>query len=92
MFKLSVTRGVTTTVSETGPTIAVGSTKAQGLKATPIDGPEPPRATSTRDKTTQRMSNILAHPTPHQGDPTSSSFVSESRLGGFIHAPLLAGM
>jgi hypothetical protein len=28
------------------------------------------------------------HPGPHGGDPTPSSFVSKSRLGGFLHAPL----
>jgi hypothetical protein len=29
----------------------------------------------------------LAHPVPHRGDPTSSSFISESRPGDFLHAP-----
>jgi hypothetical protein len=55
------------TISEMGPTIAMGSTKAQGLKAKPINGLEPSRATKARDEVTQRMANILAHPVPHRG-------------------------
>jgi hypothetical protein len=72
-------RGNTTTVSETRLTIAVGSAKAQGSKAKPINGPEPSRATRVRDETIQRITNILAHLVPHRRDPASSSFVSESR-------------
>jgi hypothetical protein len=51
-----------TTISEMGPRIAVGSTKAQGLKVKPVYGSEPPRATRARDEETQRMANILVHP------------------------------
>jgi hypothetical protein len=80
------------TVSKTGPTFAMGSAKAQGSKTKFINGSEPPRATRVRDEATQRMANILAHPVPHRGDPASSSFVSESTLGGFFHAPLGADM
>jgi hypothetical protein len=75
------------TVSETGPMIVVGSTKAQDSKVKLVYGSEPPRATRARDKATQRMADILTHPVPHQGDPASSSFISESRLGGFLHTP-----
>jgi hypothetical protein len=75
-------------VSKMGPTIAVGSAKAQGSKAKLVDRSEPPRATRARDEATQRMANILVHPAPHRGDLASSSFVSESRLGVFLHAPL----
>jgi hypothetical protein len=64
-----------------GPTIVVGSAKAQGSKAKP-------KASGVRDNVTQRMDNILAHLVPYRGDPASSRFVSESRLGGFLHAPL----
>jgi hypothetical protein len=42
-------------VSEIGPTIAVGSEKAQGLKAKPVNGSEPPRATRVRDEVTHRV-------------------------------------
>jgi hypothetical protein len=69
-----------------GPTIAMGSTKAQGSKVKPVYGSEPPRATSVRDEATQRMANI------HQGDPAPSIFISESRLGGFLHAPMWTGI
>jgi hypothetical protein len=79
-----------TTISNIGPMIAVRSAKAQGLKAKPINGVEPPRATRARDKSTKRMVNILVHPVPHRGDPASSSFLSESRLRGFLHVPLWA--
>jgi hypothetical protein len=75
-----------------GPTIAVGSAKAQCSKAKPIEGLEPPKAIRARDEATQRMVNILVHLVPHRGDPVSSSFVSKSRLGGFLHAPLWAGI
>jgi hypothetical protein len=80
------------TVYEMSPMIAVMSAKAQGSKVKPVKGSEPTRATRARDKATQRMTNILAHLVPHQGDPTSSSFVSECRLGGFLHSPLWAGI
>jgi hypothetical protein len=83
-------RGNMATISKMGPTIAVESDKAQGLDAKPVDRLEPPRATRARDEVTQRMANILAHPVPHRGVSASSSFVSESRLGGFLHAPLWA--
>jgi hypothetical protein len=81
-----------TTVSKMGPTIVMGSMNAQGSKAGPVDGSEPPSATRARDEATQRMTNIVAQPVPHRGDLASSSFVSESRLEGFLHAPLLAGI
>jgi hypothetical protein len=77
--------GNTTTVSEMGPMIAVGSTKAQGSKVKPVSGLEPPRATRARDEATERMANILVQPVPHRGDPTSSSFISDSTSGGFLH-------
>jgi hypothetical protein len=76
------------TVSEMGPMIDVGSSKAQGLKAKTINGSEPPRPTRARNEATQKMTNILVHPVPHRGDPASLNVVSESKLGGFLHAPL----
>jgi hypothetical protein len=60
-----IRHGNITIVSEMGPTIAMGSTKAQGSKAKPVYGSEPPRATSVRDEATQRMANILVHLVPH---------------------------
>jgi hypothetical protein len=38
-----------------GPTIAVGSAKAQGSKAKPVNRSEPPRATRARDEATQMV-------------------------------------
>jgi hypothetical protein len=66
--------------------------KALGLKIKPINGSKPPRETRVRDEATQRFANILAYLVPHRGDPTSSSFVSESRPGRFLHVPLWAGI
>jgi hypothetical protein len=87
-----IRHGNTTTISETGLMIAVGSVKAKGSKGKPVDRSEPPRATRARDEMTQRTANILVHPTTHQGDPISSSFVSEFGLGGFLHTLLLGGI
>jgi hypothetical protein len=44
------------------------------------------------DKMTQKGGYQLAHQEPHQGDLTLSSFVSESGLGDFLHAPLWVGI
>jgi hypothetical protein len=77
----------TTTVSKTSPMIAMGCNKAQGLKENPSVGSEPPKATRVRDEATQGRAHILAHPVPQRGDPASSSFIFESRPGGFLHAP-----
>jgi hypothetical protein len=81
-----------TIISETGPTIAVGSAKAQGSNAKTVYGSEPPRATRARDEVTQMMTNILAYPMTHRGDSVSSCFVSESKSGGFLHAPMWTGI
>jgi hypothetical protein len=88
----SICHGNTKTVSQIGPMIVVGFAKAQSLKVKPVYGSEPPRATRARDEATQRMDNILTHPMPHQGDPASSSFLSESRLGDFRHALMWASI
>jgi IMP cyclohydrolase len=54
--------GTTATVSEMGLMIAVGSVKAQDLKAKSVYRSKPPRATRARDKVTQRMANIFVIP------------------------------
>jgi hypothetical protein len=87
-----IRRGNMATVSEMGLMIVVGSTKAQGSKAKLVYDSELPRATRVRDKAIQRIANILAHPMPHRGDPTSSTLAFESRLGGFLHAPMWVGI
>jgi hypothetical protein len=54
----------------------------------PPVGYAPPRANRVRDIETQGMaSNLHFLGRGHRGDPTSSCFVSESKLGGFLHAP-----
>jgi hypothetical protein len=88
----TIHHGNMTSVSKMSSTIVVGSAKAWGLKTKPINGSEPSRATTARYEVTQTMTNILAHPVPHRGDLASSGFVSVSRLGGFLHAPLWAGI
>jgi hypothetical protein len=61
----SIHHGNLAIIPEMGPMIVVGSGKAQSLKAKPIYGSEPPRATRARDEATQKMANILVHPMPH---------------------------
>jgi hypothetical protein len=65
-------------VSEIGPTIAVGSVKAQ--------------SNQSEERSDTKGGYQLPHPEPHRGDPVLSSFVSESGLGDFLHAPLWVGM
>jgi hypothetical protein len=49
----------------------------------------PAKANRARDKVTQRIFSNLRYLGPHQGNPTSSRFVSESQSGSLHHAPLL---
>jgi hypothetical protein len=46
-----------------------------------------PGTNRAMDKATQGMANNWHFLGPHRGDLTSSSFVSESRLGGFLPTP-----
>jgi hypothetical protein len=54
---------------------------------TPVKS-ELPRATRVTDQATQRVASIWHIWGPAGGDLVSSSFVPESQLGGFLHAPL----
>jgi hypothetical protein len=77
----------TTTISKRGPMIAEGpATLRVSRRNLPVRS-ESPRTTRVRDEGTQRGGQHLAHPEHHRGYLTSSSFVSESRSGGFLHAP-----
>jgi hypothetical protein len=78
----------TTTVSQMGLTIAEGPAKLRVLRENPLVGSMPPRANIVRDKATQSVANSLHFLGLHRGDLTSSCFVSESQLEGFLHAPL----
>jgi hypothetical protein len=64
-----IRHGNTATISEMGPTIIVGSAKAQASKVKLVYGSEPPRATRAWDEATQRMANILTHPVPPSMGP-----------------------
>jgi hypothetical protein len=46
------------------------------------------RAAQSEERNDTKGGQQLAHPVPHRGNLTSSSFVSESQMGGFCHAPL----
>jgi hypothetical protein len=50
-------------------------------------GSESPRATRERDKVTQRVASIWCIQGPIKGDMASSSIISESWQGGFLHTP-----
>jgi hypothetical protein len=77
-----------TTVSKMGPTIAVESAKAQGSKAKPTSRVRVTQSNQSEARSDTKGGQQLVHPEPHQGDPTSSSFVSVSRPRGFLQAPL----
>jgi hypothetical protein len=76
-----------TTVSKMGPTTTVRSAKAQGLKAKPASRVKPAQSNQSEGQSEIKGGQQLVHPEPHRGDPTSSSFVSESRAGSFLHTP-----
>jgi hypothetical protein len=76
-----------TIVSQMGPTIFERSTKLRVLRKNLPVRLALPRANRVRDKVTQRVVSSWHFLGPHQGDPTSSSFVSESCPAGFLHAP-----
>jgi hypothetical protein len=74
------------TVSKMGPTIAKGLQMLRVLmRNLPVDS-EPPRATRARDEATQGVASSWHFSRTHRGDPTPSSFISESRPGGLLHA------
>jgi hypothetical protein len=45
------------------------------------------RATRVRDEATQRVASSWLFLGPHREDPMPLTFVSKSRLGGFLHTP-----
>jgi hypothetical protein len=66
----------------------LGPANAWGSKAKPARWV---RAAQSEGQSNTRGGQQLAHPEPHRGDLTHSSFISESRPGGFLHAPLWTG-
>jgi hypothetical protein len=83
----STTRDMTT-VSKIGPMISMGLLELRVPRQNPRVGSALSRANRARDKETQRKASSWRYPGPHRGNPVSSSFVSESWLGGFLHSPL----
>jgi hypothetical protein len=69
-----------------GPTISMGLLQLGVLRQNPPAGSAPLRENSVRDKATQRVASSWRYSRPYRGHPTSSSFVSESWPGGFLHA------
>jgi hypothetical protein len=65
-----------------------GSTKALGLKVKPASWVRAAQSNQSEGRSNTKGGYQLAHPELHRGALTSSSFISESQLGGFIHAPL----
>jgi hypothetical protein len=65
----------------------MGLPKLRVPRQNPPVGLAPPRANRAWDKATQRIASSWCYPGTHRGEPTSSSFVYDSRPGGFLHAP-----
>jgi hypothetical protein len=74
---------------EMGPMILTGLPKLRVLNQNPPVGSATPRANKVRDKATQRVASSWRYLGPHRGDSASSTFISESWLGGFLHALLV---
>jgi hypothetical protein len=71
------------TVSKMFSTIVMGLLQLRDLRQNPPAAPSKQRKGQRDTKGGQQ----LAWPRPHRGGLTSSSFVSESRSGGFLHTP-----
>jgi hypothetical protein len=67
--------------------IAAGSARAQGLKAKPVNRVRAIQSNWSEGRSDTKGGQRLTHPEPHRGNPTYSSFISESRLGGFASRP-----
>jgi hypothetical protein len=76
----------TTTISKMGPMIAEGPTNALGSKVKPTNRVKAIQSKQSRAQSETRSGSKWHFLRPHRGDPTPSSFVSESRPGGFLHA------
>jgi hypothetical protein len=75
----------TTIISKTVPIQSMSLPKFRVRRQNPPARSASPKANRARDKATPRVANSWCFSRPHRGDLTSSSFVSESRLGGFRH-------
>jgi hypothetical protein len=61
--------------------------KLKVLRQNPLVGSASPRANRVRNKVAQRVTSNWYFLGGHRGDLTSSTFIYESRSGGFLHAP-----
>jgi hypothetical protein len=74
-------------VSQMDHMITEGPAKLRVLRQNPSVRSAPTKANRARGKATQMVASSWHFLEPHRGDPTSSSFISEFRSGGFLHAP-----
>jgi hypothetical protein len=58
------------TVSKMGPTIVMGSAKAQGLKAKPASQVRAAKSNQSVGRSDTKGGQQLAHPGPNQGEPS----------------------
>jgi hypothetical protein len=64
------------------------SAKTQGSKAKPANRVRAAQSNQSEGQSDTKGGQQLAHLEPHQGDPSSSSFIYESRPRGFLHVAL----
>jgi hypothetical protein len=72
---------------QNGPHNCRGPAKAHGSKAKPTSWVSAIKSKHSEGRSNTKGGQQLVHIGPHRGDPMFSSFVSESQLGDFLHAP-----
>jgi hypothetical protein len=72
---------------QNGPRGCRGPTIAQGSKTKPTNRFSATQSKQIEGQSDTKVGQQFVHPGPHREGPASSSFVSESRPGGFFHAP-----
>jgi hypothetical protein len=73
---------------QNGPHVCHGPRIAQGSNAKPTSRVSATPCEQSEGRSDTKGGQQLVQLGPHQGNSTSSSFVSVSQLGGFLHAPL----
>jgi hypothetical protein len=61
--------GIQQTVSKMGPTIIMGSTKAQGLEAKPTSRVRATQSNESKGRSNTKGGQQMVHSEPHRGDP-----------------------
>jgi hypothetical protein len=72
---------------QNGPHNCRGPAKAHGSKVKPTSWVSAIKSKHSEGRSNTKGGQQLVHTGPHRGDPMFSSFVSESQLGDFLHAP-----